>query len=236
MFGFTKMLIAVLLSVGFVVAVPVVASSESFHGSTAVAAADPSCADGSYTLERWRLRKNFEWYYNPAGAPANVAGSAVSAIQAGTQSMFSGKNPCGISVALPVRQVYQGLTALSPQIPSDKNCSRPDGNSVIGWGVFSDPRTVAHNCTYYNSRGVKESDTLLNVRSKWFTGNLPAGCTDRFHLESVVTHERGHTIGLNHPAAPVSLLTMSSKTHPCTTYKATLARGDALGLAVIARR
>jgi hypothetical protein len=59
-----------------------------------------------------------------------------------------------------------------------------------------------------------------------------ASCRNRYDLEAVMTHERGHTFGLNHVSeSGHGNLTMSTQINgPCQLTERTLGWGDVLGL------
>lgn len=168
------------------------------NAATLATIADTSgdCTSGAYALEKWRLAGTHSWSYNLAGAPASVAGTAASTIQKATANLVSGQNRCGTKSALGIAQSYAGAGRRSRRSrPAPAN----DGVSVTSWGPLP-ANTLGYTCVYYktSTRTVIASDMMLNNTRKWFTGAVPAGCTDSFDLESVVTHERGHTAGVSH--------------------------------------
>jgi hypothetical protein len=70
----------------------------------------------------------------------------------------------------------------------------------------------------------------ITTTADWFTGGVPAGCSNQFSLEGVATHERGHTYGLGHVNSQA--LTMRPRVGPCGSSRnlVTLGLGDMLGL------
>ena len=69
-----------------------------------------------------------------------------------------------------------------------------------------------------------------NKVHQWFT-TLPSGCLNKFDLQSVMVHERGHTAGLGHVDQTThASQTMSPKTPACNTARRLLGAGDVLGL------
>ncbi|OLF04205.1 hypothetical protein BU204_37925, partial [Actinophytocola xanthii] len=53
------------------------------------AAATTGCQNNTYALSGWRMSDTFTWYYNPAGAPASVAATALPAIKSATTTLFT---------------------------------------------------------------------------------------------------------------------------------------------------
>jgi hypothetical protein len=194
-----------------------------------------ACAGSAYSLSPWRLSGTFTWYYNPISAPASVATTALDALKSGTQSAFGGKNRCGASSSVNAVQAFAGTTTRAAQVSALGTCTGNDGLSVTSWGDLP-VNTLAYTCTYYrtSTHAVLASDMLIdNKVHSWFT-TQPASCSNKFDLESVVVHERGHTMGLNHvDQATQPTQTMSPKTRPCDVSKRLLARGDLAGLSAI---
>lgn len=191
-----------------------------------------ACTDTAYVLAPWHLTGPYQWYYNPAGAPAEVAGTALPAVQTATQTVLAGLNRCGIPAALSTSQRYLGITTRAPGISPSGACTGDDGYSVTGWGPLP-PSYLAYTCVYYNAStgAVLSSDLLLdNSMHRWFT-TPAADCADTYDLQSVATHERGHTAGLAHvDQSRHAMETMSPATRPCDTSERLLAMGDLTGL------
>jgi len=209
-----------------VVAEAIVAGTSA--ASTAPAAA---CTDNVYALEGWRHTATFKWFYNPAGAPAKVAPTALATLQKGTNTVFTGQNRCGIAPKLAMTQAYQGTSVKLAQVSSAGACTGNDGVSVTSWGNLP-PTTLAYTCTYYRSNGsVAASDTLLDNKLHPFYTTKPAGCANMWDLLAVVVHERGHTAGLAHvDQAAHAVATMSPRTLACDSSEVTLSMGDLAGL------
>lgn len=79
-----------------------------------------------------------------------------------------------------------------------------DGNNLITKEPMLNDSTVAENYSYYVNGSLVESDINLNYNQQW-TNGLEVG---RFDVQSVMLHEVGHTVGLNH-----------STTHNAIMYK-----------------
>lgn len=77
-----------------------------------------------------------------------------------------------------------------------------------------------------------ESDMRLNKEDYRWVVSLGPGCTSGFSVETVTTHERGHTFGLGHVnESRHPNLTMSTAINgPCQGSETTLGRGDIQGL------
>lgn len=191
----------------------------------------PWCADSTYELERWKVDGSFAWSYNPAGAPAPVAGSAARAIRTATDALVAGRNDCGWTRPFRVRTRYLGRTDAALGVSASGQCTGDDGRSVTGWKRLTG-EALAITCTYYypGTGVVASSDVAINTRYHWFV-DRPARCTGAYDLVGVLTHERGHTFGLSHarPGAGPGQ-TMDTTIAACSITQRTLAGGDHAGL------
>lgn len=197
-----------------------------------VAAPIPACLDTSYAAAPWKLSGTFKWYYNPANAPASVASTALSTLQTGTRNVMTGQNRCGSAPKLTTTDQYLGTSTKVAQVSNTGACTGNDNVSVASWGNLP-PTTLAYTCTYYRTGtgAVLGSDVLIdNKVHQWFT-TMPASCSNKFDLLSVVVHERGHTVGLAHVDQTTHAIeTMSPKTRACDVSKRLLAAGDVAGM------
>ncbi|OLF12553.1 matrixin family metalloprotease [Actinophytocola xanthii] len=207
----------------------------AFEQATTAAATPPGCLDTAYALSAWRLPSTFSWSYNGAGAPASVASTALTALKAGTATVFTAAYRCGGTTPLKTTHVYAGTTTLTAQVSAQGTCTGNDGVSVTSWGSLP-TTTLAYTCVYYrtSTMTVIASDMLIdNKLHGWFT-TLPAGCSNKFDLQAVAVHERGHTAGLGHvDQATHSSQVMAPKMPSCSTVHRTLGAGDVRGLKVM---
>jgi hypothetical protein len=198
----------------------------------ATTSTDPACTDPTYALAGWELPTTFNWYYNAAGAPSSVASTALTAIRNATYTTFHAGYRCGGTTALALTDKYVGASTKVAQVSSTATCTGNDGVSVVSWGTL--PTSVlAYTCVYYrtSTKEVLSSDVLIdNKVHQWFT-TLPSGCSNKFDLQSVMVHERGHSAGLAHvDQVTRSMEVMSPKTPACSTARRTLALGDVKGM------
>jgi hypothetical protein len=210
-----------------ILATPTTAATASTMATTTT-----DCTDTAYALQKWRMSGTYTWNYNPANTPATVKENAATTIYRATANLFYGYGRCGARTILPLSHSYKGSTVKVAQVSASGTCTGNDGVSVTSWGALPTD-ILAYTCVYYKtSTGAAiSSDMMLNSTKKWFTGITPAGCTDSFDLESVVAHERGHTVGLSHVDQATSpRQTMSPRNLACTTYKRLIGAGDMNGL------
>ncbi|WNG57848.1 hypothetical protein F0U59_26140 [Archangium gephyra] len=99
---------------------------------------------------------------------------------------------------------------------------------LLGWQWTQDYHWYFNADTTPGELTIAEAEQAIREA----TGNITNGrndCSNRFGLEAVMTHERGHTFGLGHVAAG-SPLTMRPGIAPCDGSAATLGLGDVRGL------
>ncbi|HJQ44857.1 MAG TPA: matrixin family metalloprotease [Amycolatopsis sp.] len=190
-----------------------------------------ACTDTAYALAAWRLSSTYKWYYNPSGAPASVASTALTALQNASQTMATGRNRCGIPASLSTTQQYAGSSTRTAQITSSATCAGNDGYSVTSWGTLPSGY-LGYTCVYYrpSTGAIISSDMMLDKAHAWFT-TLPATCSGAFDVQTVATHERGHTAGLAHVDQTTHAVeTMSPSTRACDISERYWALGDLTGL------
>jgi hypothetical protein len=140
----------------------------------------------------WWPSHEASWSYNPAGKPAALEGDAV-AINAAAQTWNNA------STNFHFESLGQG----------DGNtgaCSTGgDGQNTVSWGPL-EGTLLAVTCSLYRNDGgplstATEFDMKIDPDWAWTTGAQPS-----FDLQSVVTHEFGHALGLGHSADANSIM------------------------------
>ena len=135
---------------------------------------------------------------------------------------------------VPAELTYLGDTDLVANI--DGNTCDFDGSNVVSFGDLPGG-TLATTCTWsvsnpsgYNE--VRESDIKVNRADfKWTTNPRPRSCRNKYDMQSVMTHEWGHTFGLGHVSEEAhGKLTMSPLIQTCQKSERTLGKGGVLGL------
>lgn len=203
--------------------------------ATVQRAAGDGCQATNYSLLSGRVYGTYAWRFNSGSTPgANDVGNVERELRLATTNVTEVQNPCGIGDGVEPRHTYEGRTAAQTDLSSDGQCGGDDGLSVTGFGDL--PTTVVGaTCNYTTiSTGpddLVESDLKMNKVDSAWTAEVTAGCSDRFDVQSLATHERGHTFGLNHVGMETNPdQTMNPLVSPCDTSWRSLGRGDALGL------
>lgn len=113
---------------------------------------------------------------------------------------------------------------------------RDDGTNVVSFDDL-ESGILARTCAYLDVTDgfnrVTGSDIQVNKAGfQWTARPCARSCKGRYDLEAVVTHERGHTFGLNHVLEKSHrYLTISIFINGrCQTTERTLGRGDVHGL------
>lgn len=202
-----------------------------------------SCDDDASNLHRWKERDNHKWFLKLSTKPGYLdRDKTINAIRDAGTNIVQQKTNCGglqnDEVSADIS--YQGTTSTGPNF-SNGACSSwlsKDNKNVVAFGSISEENGVilARTCIWtrfhFGKDELQESDVRLNDGDGvvWFN-SYPSGCNNRFHIESVMTHERGHTFGIAHVSPDQhKWLTMSRTALPCSTNHASLGWGDVKGL------
>lgn len=181
----------------------------------------PSEVSAQYLINPyWWPSHVAEWSYNPAGKPTGLANDA-AAVQA-SAAAWSGAGAMWAFTGGGATTAGTGACLISGR----------DHKNTVGWAP-KPGQTLAETCTWYPYGGLRpiaadEFDMEIDPDWSWSTGS-PV----KSDLQSVVTHEFGHALGLGHPpesTCPGPIM--------CASYRAgTLARtpqaDDVAGLVAI---
>ena len=203
----------------------------------AAARASGECSDDAYTNLSWRVTEELglSYSFNRSSTPREIrADAAQGAISSGGTNITGTRNNCGLEDQVPAEMTYLGDTNSDANI-SRTNCESNDGSSVVSFGDLADS-TLAGTCTWRDNPSrpneVTESDVKINKANfNWAANPRARTCRDKHDLQSVMTHEWGHTFGLGHVSEEAhGRLTMSPLIRECQKSERTLGKGDVHGL------
>lgn len=233
------------LTDGTVVLDAVGSGVEGGDGGTVRLASSPGeCQDTAYLQMPYRLYANENWFFNRSTTPNELGVlAAEDKLREGGTNIASVNNNCGKPDGVGFGMSYQGDTSRGTGISAQGGCTDYDGFSVVAFGDLPTPEnkiTLGAACQSYRLRAnawdeLAESNIKLNkVDATWTTSATSDTCRNRYGLETVMTHERGHTFGLDDISeSSHANLTMSGMINgPCQSSEVTLGRGDAGGLNV----
>jgi len=184
----------------------------------------------AYFLMGWRwntVNPLITWYVKSNTVPTSVgAYSAARAASAAAQTWNGASN----------QKLFNPTVYYTPNVNTDKY----DGKNVIAWkSPFDTPSALAYTRTWYNYNKVGgyysaiESDISLNPNWPWST-TLPDGrpyySGDPIDLQSVLTHEMGHTLGLGDVYGTQYASDTSEIMNSYHGVKHTIGNGDKTGI------
>lgn len=210
-------------------------------------ATGPGCNDNYSNIWNARLFGKLPWYFNRNSIPGTVvAASALDRIRDGGRHMADVDNACGLSDVVPssVGFDYMGeanntnTNIYGSGTTAQLDCVQRDGVSVVDFNQLPDG-TLGYACWWASGMvgGVNvivESDVRINKHDYlWIdTNTIPSPCTTQWDLEGLVTHERGHSLGIkDYLESAHGLQTMSgSLDGACQISERSLGLGDWKGL------
>lgn len=156
------------------------------------------------------------WSYNGSGAPAGVAGTALQALQAAAAAW----GQTGASFHF----MGGGATVASPGACGGGGT---DGQNTLGWASQGSGSVLAVTCSWYGGSAgggfaaASEFDMAIDPKWTWTTGS-----PINVDLQSVITHEFGHALGLNHSGDSSAVMYFS---YPAGTNRRMLTGDDTAG-------
>ncbi len=191
---------------------------------------DPACNETSWIPFGFTWNKTLKWYFNESTA-TNRAGlngaAALAALRAGNTNMTTGQNNCGLPTgSFSAKGAYQGTTSKYANIDSAGECLDEDGQNTLSFGPFDDPNDLAQTCTSYDNGIAIETDTYFGSNVGLVTSCPSSG--DKYDLESLATHEWGHSFGLDHATGVNEV--MYPEAMPCPAVRRHLGLGDWNGM------
>lgn len=207
---------------------------------------DP-CVDTNYHVNDRgsRVKTSQPWFFKSASTPtggtsALTVDKALAHIKAGSQAIVKGSNDCGLTDPVAQTSPYMGRTKKSTGIKllsSSISCAF-DGKNVVEFGALP-PGYLGLACTRASTTGgpwyIDEADIRLQKGATWTTSPDVTACFNRYDLQGVMAHERGHAFGLAHTDGEVTHIpqTMYPSSGPCSSYARTLGSGDHAGLSAL---
>lgn len=154
----------------------------------------------------------------------NFNATTTSQIVRGHTNWDATRNSCGMRDTTNLTSKYLGGTS------AVVHPNRRDFKSVVDKGPMTGIQgcTIAIACTFNfpgDNNTIVETDQRFNSRYAYSN----AGAPGKYDVQSIATHEAGHSIGLDH-ADSSSQLTMFFQTLTGTKHLRSLAKGDVRGL------
>jgi hypothetical protein len=220
-----------------------VRGAEPIVAADTAAVAIEECHDDQYKLLGFTWGSTtVDYRFNPAGIPdwyPLTLEYATSQIITAAHNVAQERNNCGRPDRISASTNYLGHTSKHPNESAGDVCTSPDGTNVVGFGSFDDGTILASTCSWafpgVPFEHAYESDIRISKDEVWLWQDdqmcQPLAAEEYYDLQGVVTHERGHTFGLDDLTSPThSHLTMYHSSGPCRLRKRTLGLGDMLGL------
>jgi len=201
----------------------------------------PECTDEANQAFTYFEDDTHNWFVNTSTYPTDLTSASISvALIEGTKNIENVRSTCNETVFgdywnrdSSLNTNFAGQTTLLPNIDLN-GCTNRDSVNTVGFDARP-AGVLATNCSWYYPliNDVIEADVEFERSAySWTTSPGSLTCLGRYDIESVMTHERGHSFGLDHVSELTSpRMTMSPNIDgTCQSQERSLGLGDALGL------
>lgn len=168
-----------------------------------------ACSDTFFRGAGYKIVSQMGWYYNNSNAVTNLTNVQIAnGIKKGADNMVLANDDCNDPRVPQSSHVYNGGTPRGATIINSDgtNCAfaNADTVNVAAWRSMAATGSsaklgVACVLRNLNNSGpnVVESEWALNRNVAWDETTLD-GCSNAWVISSIMTHEWGHTVGLDH--------------------------------------
>lgn len=195
------------------------------------------CVTASVPTRAWRLGSRLTFRVGRGAAFVGMHRRDLGRVLDRAAGAFGDRaGPCGrgpfrdwVAVAGPTGR-NAGIDAVGSRTA---RCATADGMSVLDVGPlpgdFAGMACVWSAPDEHGIERVTEADIRLDAERSWVTGVV--GCRAAYDVQSVLTHELGHVLGLDHPATgAIEGATMDRAVDLCDSSARTLTGGDLISL------
>lgn len=207
------------------------------------------CDNSSFAWNNTKVTKpELDWRIKFSSVPGNITNSqAQDAMQAAFTNWTHLDNPCNMADNFGKTVNFQGGSDLNSSVQPDGqggNECRHRSDDLVSLSAFGDldgsgDDSVAATCQNVSNQdtnppySTKSSDVKFNDVNYDWTVSPGGSCNNRYDLESVATHEYGHSWGLGDLTTGSLGLTMRTGAlyrFRCNTDMRSLGRGDVEGI------
>jgi hypothetical protein len=170
----------------------------------------------------WKIDRPWEYRLNLGSVPATVGGNNLAVIADNSFRVWT--------------EAASGAVTVSRGADTLVSRAVLDGQNIITWGSTSASALAVSYIWYNQATGVAtEVDTIMNKKFTWYwSGSTSCAFGGVYDAQNILTHELGHTFGLNdHYTAEYVNNTMYGYGSKTEVKKNTLTVGDTSGINLI---
>jgi Matrixin len=190
------------------------------------------CQAGQFALEAgghpWG--STLKWRYHAKSTPKRFGRlKALAQIKSGMSNIRTGRNDCGLHGRFRATSKYVGSSRSGPDVKVNGGrvtCGPFNRTNKVGWGALPGG-LIGWTCYWWSGSKMVATDMRISP-SKVVVLHFPRPCSNRYDLQSLSTHEWGHSWGLGHVRN--DKLTMHHFLPPCSPAFRTLGLGDWRGM------